>query len=151
MLSFGQLSRASLAVQLLVGARRALGRLFSWDREPPRAGQASFLERLTDSDRRASVVTPGTPEGPFRVLYVFAREAASEIRNATVHAVSCFALVARPPLGHRLYWAIYVRPVGRFTKWYMRLIDPFRRLVVYPAMLRGVRAAWARRAEHAAP
>jgi hypothetical protein len=27
----------------------------------------------------------------------------------------------------------------------MRLIDPFRRLIVYPAVLRHIRAEWARR------
>lgn len=145
-LSFEQLSRASPAVRLLFGTRRALGRFFSWDSAVPHAGQTSFLERLSDSDRRGTAVTPGTREGPFRVLYAFDREAASEIRNATVHAVSCFALVAQPGLGHRLYWAIYVAPVGRLTAWYMRLIDPFRRRVVYPAMLRAIRAAWARSA-----
>ena len=51
------------------------------------------------------------------------------------------ALVERPS-GYRLYWAIYVRPVGRLTGWYMRLIDPFRRLMIYPAVLRRIRAGW---------
>ena len=71
------------------------------------------------------------------------REAISEIRNATVHAFSVSALVERPG-GYRFYWAIYVRPVGRITSWYMKAIDPFRRLIIYPAVLRQVRAAWAR-------
>jgi hypothetical protein len=33
-----------------------------------------------------------------------------------------------------------VRSVKRFTPIYMALIDPFRRLVVYPSLLRTVRA-----------
>ena len=65
----------------------------------------------------------------------------SEIRNATVHAFSCMALV---PLasGYRLYWAIYVKPVSRLTPLYMVLIEPFRRFIVYPAILRRLRTRW---------
>jgi hypothetical protein len=71
------------------------------------------------------------------------REAISEIRNATVHAFLVYALLERAS-GYRLYWGIHVRPVGRITAWYMALIDPFRRLVIYPALLRRIREAWAR-------
>ena len=60
-----------------------------------------------------------------------------------MHAFSVFALVERSS-GYCLYWAIYVRPLGRITSWYMRLIDPFRRMIIYPAVLRYIRAAWAR-------
>jgi hypothetical protein len=35
-----------------------------------------------------------------------------------------------------------VRSVGRSTPVYMALIDPFRKLVVYPSLLRAVRATW---------
>jgi hypothetical protein len=38
----------------------------------------------------------------------------------------------------------YVRRVGRWTPVYMALIDPFRRLLVYPSLLRSVRATWNR-------
>jgi hypothetical protein len=95
------------------------------------------------------LVTPGTLEGPFRVLFVSPREAISEIQNPTVHGFSVFALVERSS-GYRLYWAIYVRPVGGITPWYMRLIDPFRRVIIYPAALRHIRAAWARGVAEAA-
>jgi hypothetical protein len=35
-----------------------------------------------------------------------------------------------------------MRNVSRFTPIYMALIDPFRKLVVYPSLLRSVRAKW---------
>ncbi len=66
-----------------------------------------------------------------------------------MHAFSVFALVEHSS-GYRLYWGIYVRPVGRITSWYMRLIDPFRRIIIYPAVLRYIRAAWARGVPEAA-
>jgi hypothetical protein len=138
-LAFGDASAANPGVRFLFWLRAQLGRVFGWDREPPRASEASFRHRLTAADREASLVAPGTPEGPFRVLFVSTREAISEIHNATVHAFSVFALLERPS-DYRLYWAIYVNPVGRITGWYMRLIDPFRRAVIYPAVLRHLRA-----------
>ena len=144
LLAVENLRSASSAVNLLFGLRGLLGRVFRWDGEPPQASEQSFLHRLTASDRERSLVAPGTREGPFRVLLVSPREAISEIQNPTVHAFSVFALLERDS-GHRLYWAIYVKPVGRITSWYMRLIDPFRRLIIYPAVLRYIRAAWSRR------
>ena len=143
LLSLENLTAANAAVKFLVGLRAWLGRVFGCDREPPHASRESFLQRLSAADRECSLVAPGTPEGPFRVLFVSPREAISEIQNFTVHAFSVLALVERSS-GYRLYWGIYVRPVGRITSWYMRLIDPFRRVIIYPAVLRHVRAAWAR-------
>jgi hypothetical protein len=77
------------------------------------------------------------------VLYVFANEALSEIRNATVHGFVALALRPRPS-GYTLYMAIYVSPVSRLTPVYMALIDPFRRFVVYPALCREAQRSWAR-------
>jgi len=136
-----RLGEANAAVKALFAFRWWLGRVLGWDRERPGDGGDSFLHRLTAEDRERSLVPPGTREGPFRVLYVSPREAISEIRNATVHGFSVFALEERPP-GYRLYWAIHVRPVGAITRAYMLLIDPFRRFIVYPAVLRRIQEEW---------
>jgi len=37
-----------------------------------------------------------------------------------------------------------VKPVSRLTTLYMGLIDPFRRLIVYPALGRQVQQRWSR-------
>jgi hypothetical protein len=143
LLSAERLGAVNPAVRFLFALRGWLGRIFGWDHEPSRASRESFLHRLSAADRERSLVPPGTADGPFRILFASERESISEIQNATVHAFSVFALLEEPP-GYRFHWAIYVRPVGRFSAWYMRLIDPFRRLVIYPAVLRHVRKAWAR-------
>lgn len=70
-------------------------------------------------------------------------EALLELRNATVHAFVALALTPRPG-GYTLFLAIYVKPVSRLTALYMALIDPFRRLVVYPALGRQVQQRWSR-------
>jgi Protein of unknown function (DUF2867) len=138
------LRSANPAVTLLFALRALLGRAFGWDRTPSHASEESFLNKLSPADRATSLVAPGTREGPFTVLFVSPREAIAEIQNATVHGFSVFALVERPSC-YRLYWGIYVRPVGRVTAAYMRLIDPFRRFIVYPAVLRQISEAWSRR------
>jgi len=104
---------APLPVRLLVGLRRFLGRVFHWDGPGP----------------------------ALRPLYERPYEMVSEARNATVHAFSCMALQRRPG-GYRLFWAIYVENVSAFTPFYMAAIEPFRRFVVYPAILKSIRAAW---------
>ncbi len=64
-------------------------------------------------------------------------EQLSRIENRTVTAFLHISLVDRHP---RL--AVYVKPKGALGRGYMRLIEPFRRWVVYPALLdAGSRAA----------
>ena len=139
------LSQANPAVRGLFGLRRALGRLFGWDEEesPGRVSAESFVHTLSDADRAASLVEPGTPDGPFHTLFADERESIAEVRNATVHAFLVYALHERAG-GYRLHWAVYVRPVSAFTGVYMAVIDPFRRWIVYPAVLRHIERAWRR-------
>ncbi len=139
-----ELAASSALVKLLFGIRKALGRAFDWDRESAQIPDESFVHRLSAADRERSLIAPGTPEGSFRVLFASRSESISEIRNATAHAFTVFALVERPA-GYRLYLGIYVLPVGRITRCYMRCVDPFRRNVIYPAILRHVRRAWERK------
>jgi hypothetical protein len=132
---------ATVPLRILFSLRILLGRLFGWDRGVHAHAEESYVQRLTDHQRARSLAEPGTPDGPFRLLYLFPLEALGEARNATVHAFSCMAL-CRTAVGYRLYWAIYVKNVSRLTPLYMALIEPFRRFVVYPAILRRLRSAW---------
>jgi Protein of unknown function (DUF2867) len=134
---------ANAAVRGLFALRHALGRAFGWDDERHDPPALSYVHRLTEADRAQSQVPPGTRQGAFRVLYMFDDEALSEIRNATVHGFLALALAPKIG-GYTLYMAIYVKPVGRFTALYMAAIDPFRRLLVYPALTRHAQQCWSR-------
>ena len=133
---------AKPAVRVLFRLRWALGRAFGWDDERNDPTALSYVHRLSEADRLQSEVRPGTREGPFRVLYVFANEALSELRNATMHGFMALALVPRQE-GYTLYMGVYVTPVSRLTPLYMALIDPFRRYIVYPALCRDAQRSWA--------
>ena len=128
-------------VRALFALRWLLGRLLRWDRPLLEPEASSFRTRLTETDRQQSIVEPGTLDGPFAVLYVHPMEAVSEIHNATVHAFLVWALEPAPE-GYQLFWAIHVLPVSVWTKPYLALIDPFRRWLVCPSLLRRIHAAW---------
>jgi hypothetical protein len=105
---------------ILFGVRRLMGRIFGWDRVP---------------------AAPGTSAGAFAVVYQSPNEALLEIVNKTVHGYVSTALV-RTVTGYRLYLAVYVSPVSWLTRPYLMAIEPFRR-ILYPAMIRRIRRAWA--------
>lgn len=133
---------ATAPARLLFSLRLLLGRLFGWDRRAHEYPEDSYVDKLTDDQRNRSLARPGTDEGIFRLLYLFPKEVLGEVRNATVHAFSCMT-IRRTASGYRFYWAIYVKSISWFTPVYMALIEPFRRFVVYPAILRRLRASWA--------
>ncbi len=133
-------------VPLLFALRNAIGRPLGWDRSPANERDWSYRSRLEPLDLADSLLPPGTRYGPFTLLYLHRHEAVSEIRNATVHAFLVMALT-EAAAGYRLVWAVHVLPVGRVTRWYLAAIAPFRRLVVYPAILKGLRQMWWRRRE----
>src|SRR5882762_7809461 len=126
-------------VRMLLNIRFFVGRIFGWDNEP--ATIATFATRLTDADRSRSLIAPGTRDGFFRAVYRFENEQLLELINRTAHAAALSALV-ETQAAYRFYFGVYVRNVGRFTPVYMALVDPFRKLIVYPSLLRSVRASW---------
>jgi len=86
------------------------------------------LGRLLGLDRGSAGFVP---------VYAEPDEVLSRIANRTVTAFLHVSLVERHP---RL--AVYVRPHGALGRFYMVVIEPFRRWVVYPALLAaGGRAA----------
>jgi hypothetical protein len=98
---------------------------------------SSVAHRLTEADRARSVV----PVGRGGFVYHFRREALLEIQTCTAHAIYVFALAPERG-GYGLYWGVYVRRVSWVTPLYMGLIDPVRRLVVYPSLLQRFEYCW---------
>lgn len=133
----------SPVVRALLRMRFFVGGLLGWDKTPSSTGAATFIERLTPEDRAQSLVPAGTPDGPFRVVYRFENEQLAELINRTVHAGALSALVEGAS-AYRFYFAVYVRNVGPLTPLYMTSIGLFRKLIVYPSLLRSVRANWNR-------
>lgn len=136
-----EINRFPPVARALIRFRLLLGRIFRLEAEPKDALAASFGSRLTAEDRARSFVVSGTPEGLFRVVYRFENEQLLEIQNRTVHAAALSALAERAD-SYRFYFAVYVRQSRWITPFYMGLIDPFRKWIIYPAMLKKIRAIW---------
>src|SRR5499427_7238797 len=128
-------------VRGLMKVRFFMGQLLAWDREPARNPWETFETRLTSGDRSKSLVPVGTREGHFRVVYRFENEQLLELINRTAHAAALSALVETRN-SYRYYFGVYVRNVTRFTPVYLALIDPFRKLIVYPSLLRSIHTSW---------
>ena len=138
----GCLFTPSPVVRALLNVRFFVGGLFGWDRATSTTTTTeTFADRLTPADRVRSLAPAGLKDGVFRVVYRFENEYLMELINRTAHAAALSALVETAS-SYRFYLAVYVRSVGRFTPLYMALIDPVRKLVVYPSLLRSVRARW---------
>ena len=139
-----ELASAPAPVQALFRLRTRVGRLLGWDRPRAAWDDESFARRLTPADRARSRVAPGTPDGRFRILYRFDDEQLGELRNATVHAFVSLS-IAEAPAGYTAFLGVFVRTVHRSTGLYMAAIAPFRRLIVYPAIIRGMQRTWVAR------
>jgi hypothetical protein len=131
-------------VRGLFRLRRRVGTLFGWDDQRPAWNVESYADRLSSEDRARSLVAPGTHDGSFRLLYRFEDEQLSELRNATVQAFASLS-IRQTSGGYLASLGVFVQPVHRFTWLYMAAIAPFRRLVVYPAIIRRVQKAWVER------
>lgn len=134
--------KLSPSARALISIRLFAGRHLGWDRQPATDCE-EFAKRLTSTDHSRSLVPAGTPEGLFRIVYRFDNEQLVELINRTAHAAALSALI-ETSTAYRFYFGVYVRHVSRWTPIYMTLIEPFRKLIVYPSLLRTVRATWVR-------
>lgn len=84
-------------------------------------------------------------------LYLTSSEFAAEISNVTMHGVMHLSWVDRGRGLHQGQMAVLVKPRGVLGHLYMLLIKPFRRAIVYPALLRYMEKSWSRRGRESDP
>jgi hypothetical protein len=136
---------ASRAVRWLFAIRWRLGELLGWD-DPALATEArsaTLRERLPVDLRTTAV--PEFAALPFNALYVLDDEFAAETANRTMHGVMHLGWVPDGAGGFHGQMAVLVKPNGLMGTAYMATIRPFRRLIVYPALMAQIERAWRRR------
>lgn len=142
----------STVSRMLFAVRLLLGRVFGWD-DPTEKRPIPGCTETTLEDRLPHELlgTATRPEmgsvirevaGGFVPLYRTDDEWAAEISNDTVHGVVHLAWVAQGGDRYRGQMAVYVKPRGFAGEAYMKLIEPFRRFIVYPALMRQIARAW---------
>ena len=145
---------ASGLVRALFWLRDRMGRLFRWNdggwdgrtvKLPiPGCTETTLRVRLPE-DLKQSVPAPEVSAAKFRALYHTSSECAEELSNATVHAIKHLVWIDQGGGLYRGQMGVFVKPRGRFGSFYLALIGPFRRLLVYPAGVRLIGNAWAAR------
>ncbi|MFY9920983.1 MAG: DUF2867 domain-containing protein [Mycobacterium sp.] len=138
--SFDDARQRFSVVGLLFAIRESLGQIFKWDEDTDDPTRPSLRQRLP-ADLRDSPSTV-IPAMGFTPLYQTHDEWAAELINRTVHGVIHLGWVADDAGGYRGQMAILVKPNGLLGRAYMAAITPFRYLIVYPRMLKGVGRKW---------
>jgi Protein of unknown function (DUF2867) len=119
--------------------RWRLGQLLGLDDEA--GGLGSRVPTLRDrlpEDLREAPPGPEFASLPFKSLYLLEDEWAAETANRTVHGVLHIGRVPDGTGGFRARMAVLVKPNGLLGTSYMAAITPFRRLIVYPSMMRRI-------------
>lgn len=138
----GDPADASLAVRALWSLRTRLGALLGWD--GPGAGldaRTPSLRGRLPADLRAAP-GPSFAALPFSPLYMTDDELAAEIANRTVHGVLHLGWVPDGADGWRGQLAVLVKADGALGTAYLTAIEPFRRRIVYPQLLRQIGRRW---------
>lgn len=140
----------SAVSRMLFALRFRIGALLGWDdhtqqRPIPGCVETSLSARLPERLRGSAALDGVGSAYGFVPLYRTDNEWAAEISNATVHGVLQVGWVEQGNGRYRGELGVYVKPRGRLGRMYMKLIEPFRLLVVYPAMMRQIGRAWAGR------
>ena len=157
MVSLDPANSESLPTRILWRARDRLGAWFDLGRVsvPIDHGQAdaggqlpipgttetSLIDRLPEdlSNTAADLIFDSTPFAP---LYRTDDEYAAELSNRTMHAVLHLTWVDQGGGRYRGQMAVYVKPRGSLGKGYVALVKPFRRWIIYPALIRQIERAW---------
>ncbi|MFK4693745.1 DUF2867 domain-containing protein [Streptomyces pristinaespiralis] len=133
----------SRVARALFAIRWKLGKLLGWDN--PRSGVGSRVPTLRDrlpQDLRDGPAGPDFDLLPFASVYMTEDEWAAEMANRTMHGVMHLSWVPDGSGGYRGQMAVLVKPNGLFGKAYMAAIAPFRHLLVYPPLMRGIGREW---------
>jgi Protein of unknown function (DUF2867) len=136
------LDNPSWAARTLFRIRWKLGELLGWDDPESVGSRVSTLRDRLPTDLRDAPAGPEFDTLPFRSVYLTDNEWAAEIANRTVHGVMHIGWVPDDAGGFRGQMAVLVKPNGLLGTAYMAAITPFRHLIVYPPLMRGIAQDW---------
>jgi Protein of unknown function (DUF2867) len=135
--------RLPAPARMLWALRWKIGALLGWDDEDDGVGtRVPTLRARLPTDLREGRPGPEFDSLPFTSLYLLEDEWAAEIANRTMHGVLHLAWVPDGNGGYHGQMAVLVKPNGLFGTAYMAAIRPFRYLIVYPALMRGIEREW---------
>jgi SAM-dependent methyltransferase len=140
-----------LIARFLVALRVYLGEMLALDKNVnslpiPGREEISVKERLSIEDlKKSQPEFEGERDQTgdiWKTVYVYENELLTEHSNDTVHALMHVGWVHKYGNYYTARLAVYANPRGEFGEFYMQLIMPFRRAIVYPAMMVEAKKRW---------
>ena len=142
----------SQAARLLVSLRVVLGKIFGWDKNIntlpiPGCKESSLKERLSMEDRKRGLALSklGISDSdiePWRIVYLYEDEMAVELSIDLVHVLMHLGWVHKSGNFFTPQLAVYAKPRGMLGFLYVQSIMPFRRTLIYPALMENAKYSW---------
>jgi hypothetical protein len=149
--TFTKMHSSITLVRFLFTLRYWLGKVFPLDKHIntlpiPGCQETTIKTRLNGKDLEKSKAGKAIKNNgtnlEFRPVYLFENESLHELSNDTVHGLIHVGWIKKKEDYYTATLAIYVKPRGLYGKGYLKLIEPFRHHIVYPAMMRAMKAQW---------
>lgn len=149
--TFNKIQTSASLTSFLFALRFWLSKIFPLDKNIntlpiPGCNEISVKSRLNSHDLEKSkagkVLTDNNNYLEFLPVYLFDNESLHEFSNDTVHGLIHVGWIKKNENHYNATLAIYVIPRGIFGKAYLKLIEPFRHNIVYPAMMKAIKAQW---------
>ncbi len=141
-----------LASQVLVYIRMQMGDVFGLDKNIntlpiPGCRETSVKDRLSKKDREQCLSLSGLgisdyDNSTWQIVYFYKEELLMELSIDPAHALLHFGWVHKSDHIYTAQLAVYAKPRGDFGKFYLQLIMPFRRLIIYPTFMETVKIIW---------
>jgi hypothetical protein len=141
-----------LAARLLISLRVYMGKIFGLDKNIntlpiPGCQESSIKERLSMKDRKRSLALSelgilGSNYETWRVVYLYEDEMLTELSIDLVHVLMHLGWVYKYGDFFTVQLAVYAKPRGMIGNLYLKLIMPFRRAIIYPALIENIKNTW---------
>lgn len=148
---FKKMQTKTTLVSFLFTLRFWISKIFPLDKNIntlpiPGCKETTIKSRLTSQDIEKSkggkVIKGIGTDLEFRPVYLIEDESLHELSNDTVHALIHVGWINKNDSYYTATLAIYVIPRGIYGKIYLKLIEPFRHYIVYPAMMKAIKTQW---------
>ncbi len=149
--TFGKMQTKITLVSILFTLRFWMDKIFPLDRNIntlpiPGCQETTAKTRLNGQDLEKSkagkAIKVNNSDLEFRPVYLFEDESLHELSNDTVHGLIHAGWIKKNDNYYTATLAIYVVPRGIYGKVYLKLIEPFRRYIVYPGMMKAIKKQW---------
>ncbi len=126
---------------LLFKFRAIVGHLFKIDENVnklpiPDSLEFNLTDRMTEADKKNhssqfNIDIRTNNYLDFKTVYSFENETLNEISNASEHALMHYSWIKKDD-GYRIQMASYIKHRSKYGPFYIKLIEPFKRKIVYP-------------------